>query len=288
MSLSPLDKRWFWLCRFFAFTCALIICFIILFLFVESIPAIQSIGLERFFNDSSWHPTPDPSTGSFNLSAMLVGTLAATLGAIIFAGPLGILAAIFCHFYAPKQIAYLFRRMIELLAGIPSVVFGFWGLVTLAPIIRNLAPPGPSLCAGIIILTMMILPTVVLLSDAAIKNIPKKYIEGAAALGLSRWSTIKSIVIRASKEGLSNAIMLATGRAIGETMAVVMVCGNIAQIPNSLFDPIRTLTANIALELGYATGQHRSSLFFSGLLLLGIITMMVLISEKLKSEAIRD
>ena len=165
----------------------------------------------------------------------------------------------------------LYRRLIELLAGIPSVVYGFWGLVTLVPLIARVRPPGPSLLAGILILTIMILPTITLMAHAALAGVPKHYLQGAAALGLSRWATIRGVVFPAARSGLFTGVILETGRAIGETMAILMVCGNVVRTPHSLFDPIRTLTANIALEMGFALGDHRSALFVSGLLLTAMI-----------------
>lgn len=199
-------------------------------------------------------------------------------GSVLIATPIGILSAIFLQFYAPAIVAGLYRRLIELLAGIPSVVYGFWGLVVLVPLIGKVHPPGPSLLAGIAILTVMILPTIALVADASLAKVPVSYIQGAAALGLSRWATIRKVVLPAAKSGLTGLI-LETGRAIGETMAILMVCGNVVQTPKSLFDPIRTLTANIALEMAYATGNHRSALFVSGLVLMGLIALLVAVAE---------
>jgi phosphate transport system permease protein len=210
---------------------------------------------------------------------MLSGTIIAMAGSVFVATPLGILSAVFCHYYAPPKLAQLYRRLIELLAGIPSVVYGFWGLVVLVPIIGRIRPPGPSLLAGIIILTIMILPTIALMADGSFANVPKSYLEGAAALGFSRWGTVRHVVFPAAKSGLFTGVILETGRAIGETMAILMVCGNIVQTPKSLFDPMRTLTANIALEMAYAMGDHRSALFVSGLVLMAMIGVLVAAAE---------
>lgn len=210
---------------------------------------------------------------------MLWGTLFATIGSVLVATPLGILSAIFCQYYAPARIAYLYRRLIELLAGIPSVVYGFWGLVVLVPLINRLHPPGTSLLAGIAILTIMILPTMALVADASFAKVPQEYLLGSASLGLSKWGTIYGVVFPAAKSGLFTGVILQTGRAIGETMAVLMVCGNVVQTPQSLFDPIRTLTANIALEMAYAVGDHRSALFVSGLMLMVMIIALVTAAE---------
>jgi phosphate transport system permease protein len=234
-------------------------------------PALRHVGLFRFFTDPSWYP----SQGLYNLTPMLWGTLFAMAGSVLVATPLGILSAVFCHYYAPPAIARPYRRLIELLAGIPSVVYGFWGLVVLVPLIGAIHPPGPSLLAGIVILTIMILPTITLMADASLANVPQQYVRGAAALGLPRWATIRGVVFPAAKSGLFTGVILETGRAIGETMAILMVCGNVVQTPHSLFDPIRTLTANIALEMAYALGDHRAALFVSGLVLMGMIAVLV-------------
>lgn len=261
-----------------------IIILIILFLGLEALPILQQIGLGRFFTDASWNP----AEGLYNLTPMLWGTLLAMVGSVLVATPLGILSAVFCHYYAPKAIAGLYRRLIELLAGIPSVVYGFWGLVVLVPIIGRLQAPGTSLLAGIIILTIMILPTIALMADASITKVPPEYLKGAAALGLSRWAMVRSVVFPAAKSGLFTGVILETGRAIGETMAILMVCGNVVQTPKSLFEPIRTLTANIALEMAYATGNHRSALFVSGLILMALIIALVIVAEVISKGQIYE
>jgi phosphate transport system permease protein len=260
-------------------TCAVvagtIVLFILCFLIKESWPALSSVGLARFFTDPSWHPRED----EFGLWPMLLGTLAAMAGSVLLATPIGIMSAVFCHYYAPPRLAGVLRTVLGLLAGIPSVVYGFWGLVVLVPKIAEFHPPGPSLLAAILILTIMILPTIALMADSSLSNIPSSYVQGAAALGLSRWATIQGVVIPAARSGLFTGIILQTGRAIGETMAVLMVAGNIVQTPDSLFAPVRTLTANVALEMAYAMGIHRSSLFVSGLVLLVVITALVALAE---------
>lgn len=267
-----------WTLRACALAAGAVILLIAAFLLLESWPALSHVGVARFFTDPSWHPT----SGSFNLLPMLWGTLYAMLGSVLIATPLGVLSAVFCHYYAPPPVARIYRRMIELLAGIPSVVYGFWGLVVLVPLIRELHPPGPSLLAGILILTLMILPTIALMADAALANVPQHYLRGAAALGLSRWNTVTRVLLPAARSGLFTGVILETGRAIGETMAILMVCGNIVQTPGSLFDPIRTLTANIALEMAYALGDHRSALFVSGLVLLAMIVMLAAAAEHMQ------
>lgn len=212
---------------------------------------------------------------------MVAGSLAVTAGASFAALPIALASAFFCRFYAPTMLATLYRRLVELLVGIPSVVFGFWGLISLTPHIAALEPPGPSLLAGIVVLAMMILPTMMLLSDAAMADVPHQHLQAAAALGLGRWTTLRHVVLPVCRPGLATGWILGTARAVGETMAVVMVCGNVIQVPGSVFDPVRTLTANIALEMGYALGDHRSALFASGLVLLLLVILMVATSEGL-------
>ncbi len=260
----------------FSLLASLILGLILFFLVYNSLPVLWDIGISKFFLDSSWHP----SEALFNLTPMLVGSLLIMLGAILLAAPLGIVSAIFCRFYAPKVIAVFYQSLIELLSGIPSVVYGFWGLVTLVPLIQKVNPPGTSLLAGIIVLALMILPTVSLIADATFANLPKEYFQGAAGLSLSRFTLLTQIILPASKSGLLTSVILAAGRAIGETMAILMICGNIAQIPDSLFSPVRTLTANIALEMAYAMGNHRSALFVSGLLLMVIIFALVSLAHR--------
>ncbi len=275
LSSSPNDLWLIWILRLLGLIAGAIALLITAFLILESLPVLNQVGFSRFFTDSSWNP----SANSYNLVPMLLGTLLAMTGSVLIATPVGIISAIFLQFYAPATVAGLYRRLIELLAGIPSVVYGFWGLVVLTPLIGKVHPPGPSLLAGIAILTVMILPTMALVADASLAKVPVSYIQGAAALGLSRWATIRRVVLPAAKSGLFTGLILETGRAIGETMAILMVCGNVVQTPKSLFDPIRTLTANIALEMAYATGNHRSALFVSGLVLMGLIALLVAVAE---------
>ena len=273
--LSASIDRWFSAAlRIGAMLAALIMLFILLFLLLESWPVFRHIALMRFFTDEAWHPLED----QYNLLPMVTGTLYASSGALLLAIPLGIASALFMIFYATPRMAVLYRRLIELLAGIPSVVFGFWGLTTLVPLINQWHPPGASLLASILILTLMILPTLALTSYAALVAVPKDYLQAAVALGLSRWGMIYGVALPAARKGIVAGILLAAGRAIGETMAVLMVAGNVVQHADSLFAPIRTLTANIALEMAYAMGDHRAVLFVSGLLLLLLVIALTIIA----------
>ncbi|WP_242028968.1 phosphate ABC transporter permease subunit PstC [Coleofasciculus sp. FACHB-712] len=284
MSQSRNEVILVWMLRGMAIVSGAIALVILLFLIWETLPILQNIGLTRFFNDPSWHPVSE----EFNLMPMLWGSLFVTAGSVLVATPLGILSAVFCHYYAPPALAKIYRSLIELLAGIPSVVYGFWGLVVLVPIIGRIHPPGPSLFAGILILTLMILPTIALVADATFANVPADYLRGATALGLGRWAMVRGVVFPAAKSGLLTGVILETGRAIGETMAVLMVCGNVVQVPKGVFEPVRTLTANIALEMAYAVGNHRAALFVSGLILMAMIVVLVVAAETINQGHLYD
>jgi phosphate transport system permease protein len=248
---------------------------IVLFVLWQAWPALQAIGLARFVMDAGWHPQAQPS--QFNLLPMLAASIAVTLGAMLLAGPLGLFTAIFMTDYAPPALARLLRGVVELLAGVPSVVYGLWGLVTLVPLLAAWQPPGASLLAGILVLALMILPTMVLASHAAIAGVAAEHRLTAAALGFSCGGSLWGVLLPAARGGLCGALLLATARALGETMAVLMVTGNVARMPDSLFAPVRTLTGNIALELAYAMDLHRAALFVGGL----ILTLLVLALARL-------
>ncbi|WP_254011596.1 phosphate ABC transporter permease subunit PstC [Limnofasciculus baicalensis] len=284
MSPSQSDAILIWILRGFALVAGAIAILITLFLLRESLPLLQAVGLIRFFSDSSWYPTE----GLYNLIPMIWGSLLVTVGSVILATPLGIGSAVFYQYYAPPIIAEIYRRLIELLAGIPSVVYGFWGLVVLVPLIGRIQPPGSSLLAGIAILTLMILPTIALTAAASFAKVSPEYLRGAAALGISRWGTVRGVIFPAAKSGLFTGLILGVGRAIGETMAVLMVCGNVVQTPKNIFEPIRTITANIALEMAYATGNHRAALFVSGLMLMAIIIVLIAAAEIISQDKIYD
>jgi phosphate transport system permease protein len=268
---SPsIDTLVLWPLRIASGSAAALVLLILFFLVAESSPLLGDIQPMRFITDPSWQPTES----AYNLAPMLSGTLYASGGALLLATPLGIASALFVAYYAPPYIAGIYRRLVELLAGIPSVVYGFWGLTTLVPLINQLHPPGASLLAGILVLTLMILPTIALTAHVALLAVPAEYLHGAAALGMSRWGIVHGVVLPAARMGITAGIILAAGRAVGETMAVLMVTGNVVQYASSVYDPIRTLAANIALEMPYAVSDHRAALFVSGLaLMLLVITL---------------
>lgn len=253
-----------------------LIALVLAFLWKEAWPVLRGDGWLRFFGAEGWYPLH----GQFSLTPMLLATLASGFGALLLAAPLGIAAAIFSVYYAPPALAEAFQKMIGLMAGIPSVVYGFWGLTVLVPLIARWEPPGASLLAAILVLSMMVLPTVMLTAKAALLAVPGACLLGATALGIPRQGIILRVAIPAARDRIVAGILLATARAFGETMAVLMVAGNVVQIPASLFDPVRVLTANMALEMAYATGDHRAALFVSGVVLTGLATVITLLAYR--------
>lgn len=244
---------------------------ITVFILVQGIPIIAKVGVFDFVFGTVWAP----SEGQFGILPMLIGTVTVTLGAVVLGVPIGICCSIFLTEYAPGPLRTLYRPAIQLLAGIPSVVYGFWGLLFIVPFIRTyLGGPGLSILAGSIILGIMILPTVISISEVSLLALPRVYKEGALALGLTHWQTIRSVQLPAAKSGIIAAVILGIGRAVGETMAVIMVLGNAVAIPRSILDPVRTLTTNIGIEMGYASGEHRQALFATGIVLFVIIMII--------------
>ena len=244
---------------------------ITVFIFWEGVPLITHTGLKNFLLSSHWAPT----RGHFGILAMIISSIFVTLGAMVLGVPLGLACAIVLAEFSPERVKTLLKPTLELLAGIPSVVYGFLGVVWLVPLIRDyLGGPGLSLLAGAIILGIMILPTVISISIDALSAVPDLYRDGSIALGATNWQTVRRVVLPAASSGIITAVILGMGRAIGETMAVIMVAGNALKIPTSILDPVRTLTSNIALELGYATGRHREALFATGIVLFIIIMIL--------------
>ena len=244
---------------------------ITIFIIANGVPIIAEVGLWDFIFGMSWAP----GHGEFGIFPMIVGTAAVTLGAAIIGIPIGICCSVFLTEFAPAALSKLFRPAIQLLAGIPSVVYGFWGLLFIVPFIREyLGGPGLSILAGSIILAIMVLPTVISISEVSILALPRQYKEGALALGLTHWQTIRSVILPSAKSGIVAAVILGIGRAIGETMAVIMVLGNAVAVPTSILDPVRTLTTNIGIEMGYAAGTHRQALFATGIVLFIIIMIL--------------
>ena len=227
-----------------------------------------------------------PSEGQFGIWPMIVASIYATIGALILGVPIGLFTAIFLAEIAPKRVAKIVSPAIQLLAGIPSVLYGVFGLAIIVPFLQNnlgLAR-GQSLIAVIIVLAIMMLPTIVTVAETAIRAVPKSYREGSLALGVSEIGTIFKVVVPAAKSGIMAAVVLGLGRALGETMAVILVAGNALIVPTSLTDSIRPLTTNIALEMGYAAGTHQEMLFATGIVLFSFILILNFVLAKLSAK----
>ena len=255
------------------------------FIFIEGTPIIIKYGIKNFLFGMDWYP----SEKIFGILPMIVGSIEVTMGALIIGIPLGLACAVSLTEFSSKRIRQILKPVIELLAGIPSVVYGFIGVVILVPFIRdNLGGPGLSVLAASIILGIMILPTIISISIDSLLAVPRTYREGSIALGATQWQTTIMVMFPAARSGIITSIILGMGRAIGETMAVIMIAGNAINIPHSILDPVRTLTANIALEIGYSTGEHRQALFATGVVLFIIImilnTVANVVSSKMKGQ----
>jgi phosphate ABC transporter permease protein PstC len=244
---------------------------IALFIFKEGLPIMAKSGFAHFLFGTTWAPLE----GQFGIFAFIVGSLAVTAGALLAGVPLGVACAFYLADFAPRSWVTVLKPAIELLAGIPSVVYGFMGVIWLAPLIRTrFGGPGLSILAASCVLAVMILPTIVGVSVDAIQAIPKRFKEGALALGATEWQALWRVEWPAARAGILAGVILGMGRAVGETMAVIMVSGNATQIPNSPLDAVRTLTANIAIEMGYAVGAHRQALFGTGIVLFFFIMIL--------------
>lgn len=256
-----------------ALAALLALALITFFIFQAGLPLIAKVGLPGFLFNTTWNPTAKEP--SFGILPMIVGSLWVTLGAMVIGVPLGLAVTIFLVDLAPERVSAFMRPAVQLLAGIPSVVYGFIGLTLLAPLVRNtLGGPGLSVLTGAIVLGIMILPTIISISEDAIRSVPPALRQGALALGATRWQVIKDIVIPAARSGIIASIVLGMGRALGETMAVIMMIGNSLQLPTSVLDSATTLTSNIGLEMAYASGAHRQALFATGIMLFIIIMVL--------------
>ncbi|MGR6861217.1 phosphate ABC transporter permease subunit PstC [Aliivibrio salmonicida] len=276
-SLSPLrtKKRVDWRERIFHalfLSCAVIgtlsLATIAYFIIKESIPAFQQAGVSGIILGQDWLPP-----ALYGVFTMIVASVVSTFGAVLVGVPVGILTAIFIAEIAPKRVADIIRPAVELLAGIPSVVYGFFGLVIIVPLIQDIfqVPAGNTILAGIIVLSVMILPTVITVSETSIRAVPATYKEGSLALGASKIFTIFRILLPAARSGIMTGVILGIARALGETMAIIMVMGNAPAMPEGILDSARTLTANIAIEMSYASGIHASALYATGVVLLVFI-----------------
>lgn len=254
------------------------VCLITIFIIMRGLPAISRTGLFSFLFSSRWAP----GNGNYGILALILGTLSVTLGALVLAIPTGICLSILIAEMLRGKSANIFKSGIQILAGIPSVVYGFFGVEIIIPIIRKFAvalnpnnqTTGFSVLAGAIVLAIMILPTIVSISSNSISSVPRRYKEASLALGADNRETITKVLLPAAKSGIISSIILAMGRAIGETMAVLLITGNVAQIPHGLTSPVATMTGVIAMEMNYATKQHQEALFAIGIVLFVIIVIL--------------
>lgn len=244
---------------------------ICVFLFVNGIPAMREIGFLEFLTGTSWKPGND----KYGIFPMILGSIYVTGGALILGVPTGILMSIFMARFCPVKLYKVLKPIINLLAGIPSIVYGFFGLVVLVPFIReNFQSRGQSILCASILLGIMILPTIIGASEPAIRAVEKSYYEGALALGATHERSVFTVIVPAAKSGIFASIVLGVGRALGETMAVMMVVGNQPRVPDSILKGVRTLTTNIVMEMGYATDLHREALIATGVVLFVFILMI--------------
>ncbi len=260
----------FFISASFSIISVILICY---FMFVNGIPAIGKIGVFNFLLGKDWSPSNIPP--SFGIFPMIVGSIYVTAGAIILGVPIGILTAIYLAKFCPKKLYKFLKPAVNLMAGIPSIIYGFFGLVVLVPLTRQLfGGTGSSILTASTLLGIMILPTIIGLSEAAIRAIPTSYYEGAVALGATHEYSVFFAMLPAAKSGILSSIVLGIGRAIGETMAVIMVAGNQARMPKGILKGIRTLTANIVIEMGYAAELHREALIATGVVLFVFILLI--------------
>ncbi len=281
ITLSPplADRCLRYLLRASAFLAALALGGIVAVLLWRTLPFLLESGSAIFA--SGWHPR----AGEYGMAAMIAGSLLVSLLALALAAPVAIALAAWLRFYAPAAIRRPTLMLVELMAGIPSVVYGLWGLLVLVPWINQWAPPGASWLAGSLVLALMVLPLALLVTDTALGQLPAAWWRAGHAMSLSRLGMLRRVLLPAAAPSILSGVVLQFGRALGETMAVLMVCGNVVQWPHSVFDPVRTLTANIALEMAYATGDHRVALFVSGLLLMAVTALLLAVAWRLRASA---
>lgn len=252
----------------FSILAVLLIC---MFLFANGIPAMHKIGLTDFLFGLKWKPGSE----LYGIFPMIVGSLYVTAGAIILGVPVELMTAVFLSRFCPEWLHKIIKPAVDLLAGIPSVVYGFFGLMVIVPFVRNVfGGNGSSILTASILLGMMILPTIISVSETSLNAVPQNYYEGSRALGATHERSVFMTVLPAAKSGIIAGIILGIGRAIGETMAVIMVAGNQARIPDSILKGVRTLTANIVIEMGYATDLHREALIATGVVLFVFILLI--------------
>ena len=248
------------------------------FLFSNGLPTIGKIGVADFLLGTEWRPSSD----QYGIFPMIIGSIYVTVGAILIGVPIGLFCAVYLAYFCPEKIYKIIKPVVNLMAGIPSIVYGFFGLVVIVPIMMDLVGNGKSLLTASILLGIMILPTIITVSESSIRAVPDSYYEGALGLGASKERAVFFSVLPAAKSGIMAGIILGVGRAIGETMAVIMVAGNQPMLPESLTSGVRTLTANVVIEMGYATGLHREALIATAVVLFVMILIINLLFTLVK------
>lgn len=251
------------------------------FLFSNGIPAIGEIGADKFPLGERWKPLEN----QFGIFPMIIGSIYVTAGAVLVGVPIGILCAVFLARFCPPRLHRLLKPAVDLLAGIPSIVYGFFGLVVIVPLVQSLfGGSGKGILTASVLLGIMILPTIISVTEASIRAVPESYYEGALALGATKERSVFCALMPGARSGITAGVILGTGRAIGETMAVVMVAGNAAVMPDGLLSGVRTLTANIVLEMGYAADLHREALIATAVVLFVFILIINLMFSLLKRK----
>ena len=265
-----------------ACTSVLAVALICIFLFTNGVPAMKEIGFIEFLTGTTWRPSND----IYGIFPMILGSIYVTAGAVLIGVPIAILTSVFMAKYCPKNIYPFLKSATELLAGIPSVIYGFFGIMVVVPAVRSLgrtlklagilrsAGDGNSILTASLLLGMMILPTIIGVTESAIRAVPSHYYEGSLALGATKEQSIFKVVLPAAKSGLIAGVVLGIGRAIGETMAVIMIAGNQPRLPKGMFQGVRTMTANIVIEMGYAAGLHREALIATAVVLFVFILLI--------------
>lgn len=252
------------------------------FIFSGGLPFILRQGVWEFLTGTNWRPTA--SQPEFGILPMIVGSLIVTGGAILIGVPIGVLTAVYMVFYCPERYYRYAKSAINLMAAIPSIVYGFFALQIFVPFFRLMGRSGMNMVTASLLLGIMILPTIIGLSESAIRNVPKSYYQGAIGLGTTHEGAILTVVVPAAKNGILSAVILGIGRAIGETMAVILVAGNQPRIPSELNQGVRTLTTNIVMEMAYATGQHREALIATAVVLFVFILIINLFFTRVKNK----
>lgn len=271
--IEKLGEIIFFLCSLLSIVSIVVICY---FIFKNGIPFIMKYGISDFVLGTKWKPTASP--GTFGILPMILGSIYVTFGSMVIGIPIGIFTAVFMVYYCPRKLYKFLKPALNLMAGIPSIVFGFFALMVMVPIVREIwGGTGMNIITGSILLGIMVLPTIIGLSESSIRSVPKSYYQGSIALGATHERSIFKVVLPVAKSGIIASIILAIGRSIGETMAVILVIGNQARMPHGITRGVRTLTGNIVMEMAYAANEHREALIATGVVLfVFILTINIL------------